>query len=140
MNTRTTACATLLALAAALTACSTGDSADSAVRSTTPKPAATHTPDPGYSDAMKAAGIPPEPTGHDRAALLNALAAVNPAIVTHEQRAIDGARNQCSSINRGAQNLDQSAAQRFTYKDVITTQAQGKRINQALKDSGFCKV
>ncbi|MFE6062529.1 hypothetical protein [Streptomyces sp. NPDC056431] len=35
---------------------------------------------------------------------------------------------------------DWFASQHFTYKDVTTTEAQGKVINQALKDSGFCVI
>ncbi|WP_460067363.1 hypothetical protein [Streptomyces sp. YKOK-I1] len=138
MRTRIMAAAITAALTIALAGCSSdkGEAADV----TTPKAPATHTPDPGYSEAMKAAGIPPEPTGAKRTALLSALARVNPDIVNYEGKAIDAARNQCSSINRGALRLDQSAATRFTYKDVTTTEAQGKQINQALKDSGFCKV
>ncbi|MDX3634319.1 hypothetical protein PV728_29460 [Streptomyces europaeiscabiei] len=92
------------------------------------------------ADAGKAAGIPPKPTGKERQALLDALAAAAPDVVRYEDKAIDAARNQCSAINGGAQRLNWSAAQRFTYKDVVTTEAQGKKINAALKDSGFCKV
>ena len=44
------------------------------------------------------------------------------------------------AINGGAQKLDYFASQRFSYKDVTTTEAQGKAINDALKASGFCKV
>jgi hypothetical protein len=90
--------------------------------------------------AAKAAGIPPEPTGAKRAELLDALGAVNPDIVKYEDKAIGAARNQCSAINGGAQRLDWSASQRFTYKDVTTTEAQGKQINDRLKSIGFCKV
>jgi hypothetical protein len=139
MRIRTAAAAAVI-LTTALTACSSNDDTADAASSTTPKTSATHTPDPGYSEAMKAAGIPPEPTGADRTKLLNALAAVNPDVVKYEGKAIDAARNQCSAINKGGQRLDWSASQRFTYKDVTTTEAQGKKINQALKDSGFCKV
>ncbi|GGZ88558.1 hypothetical protein ACFOOM_18910 [Streptomyces echinoruber] len=90
--------------------------------------------------AEKATGIPPEPTVAKRAELLRALAAANPDIVKYENKAVDAARNQCSAVNGGAQRLDWLAAQRFTYKDVTTSEAQGKQINQALKGLGFCKV
>ncbi|WP_425244837.1 hypothetical protein [Streptomyces sp. NEAU-NA10] len=135
------AAAAAVILTTSLTACgSSDDDTTDAASKATPKASATHTPDPGYSEAMKAAGIPPEPTGEKRAQLLKALAAVNPDIVKYEGKAIDAARNQCSAINGGAQRLEWSASQRFTYKDVTTTEAQGKKINQALKDTGFCKV
>lgn len=153
-NRATVYAAALLTAAAALTACtSTDDSKDDPKPSTTtktPAPAST-TPTPPASpsdpsptsdpsDAAKALGIPPKPTGADRAKLLRALAAANPDTVRYEDKAIDAARNQCAAINGGAQKLDWTASQRFTYKDVTTTEAQGKQINQALKDSGFCKV
>ena len=140
MRTRILSTAVLAAaLAAALVGCGSSDS-DTDARPPTPKASATWTPDPDYSKAMEAAGIPPEPTGQKRAQLLAALAAVHPDVTRYEGKAIDASRNQCASINNGAQRLDQSAATRFTYKDVTTTEAQGKAINQALKDSGFCKI
>jgi len=90
--------------------------------------------------AAKAAGIPPEPTGADRKKLIATLAAVAPDVVRYEDKAVDAARNQCSAINGGAKRLAWSASQRFTYKDVTTTEAQGAKINAALKSSGFCEV
>ncbi|MER6956023.1 hypothetical protein [Streptomyces sp. NPDC000618] len=140
MSTRTTAAAITATLAIALVGCSSSDDSTDADSKATATASATQTPDPAYSDAMKAAGIPPEPTGAARTKLLGALAAVNPDIVRYEGKAIDAARNQCHSINDGGQNLDRSAAVRFTYKDVTTTEAQGKQLNDALKASGFCKV
>ncbi|MFJ5534434.1 hypothetical protein [Streptomyces sp. NPDC093261] len=86
----------------------------------------------------RAAGIPPEPTPSERAGLLRALAAANPDIVRYEDRAVDAARDQCGAINGRARDLDHSAAQRFTYKDVTTTEAQGRQINAALRGLGFC--
>lgn len=154
-NRATVYAAALLTAATALTACtstSTDDSKDDPKPSTTKTPApASTTPAPPASpsdpspssdpgDAAKALGIPPKPTGADRAKLLRALAAANPDTIRYEDKAIDAARNQCAAINGGAQKLDWTASQRFTYKDVTTTEAQGKQINQALKDSGFCKV
>lgn len=146
--------AALLTTAAALTACnSSDDSKDTdskpSTATRTPAPATTSAiPDPTLdpsqssdnSAAEKAAGIPPKPTGATRAKLLRALAAVNPDIVRYEDKAIDAARNQCSAINGGGGRLDWAASQRFTYKDVTTTEAQGKQINQALKEGEFCKV
>ncbi|MEU0853779.1 hypothetical protein ABZ387_38640 [Streptomyces flaveolus] len=97
-------------------------------------------PSPDHSAAQKHAGIPEEPTGTDREELLRALAAANPDIVKYEDKAIDAARNQCSAINGNAERQDWSASQRFTYRDVTTTEAQGKQINEALKGIGFCNV
>lgn len=105
-----------------------------------PTPSATADRQEEKTDAGKTTGIPPKPTGADRQALLDALAAAAPDVVRYEDKAIDAARNQCSAINGGSQRLNWSAAQRFTYKDVVTTEAQGKKINDALKASGFCKA
>ncbi|MET9729659.1 hypothetical protein ABZZ79_03030 [Streptomyces sp. NPDC006458] len=90
--------------------------------------------------AATAAGIPPEPTGVDRQALLDTLAAAAPDVVRYEDKAVGAARNQCSAINGDANKLDWLASQRFTYRDVVTTEEQGAKLNAALKASGFCKV
>lgn len=142
MNHRYTTVAGILAAAAlALTGC-TADNTNEAK----PKPSATLSPQPSFAETEEAKPggtplvIPPEPTGAKRAALLRALAAANPAIVTYEDKAIDAARNQCSAFGKGVKKPDRLASQRFTYKDVTTTEAQGKQINEALKGLGFCKV
>ncbi|MEV0186873.1 hypothetical protein AB0I54_48085 [Streptomyces sp. NPDC050625] len=135
MRIRSTAVAVAIA-AAALTACSsTTDQGNSK-----PKTTASDLAQKQKDDAHATAGIPKEPTGAKRAELLRALAAANPDIVKYEDKAIDAARNQCSAINGGGQRLDWTASQRFTYRDVTTTEAQGKQINAALKGIGFCKV
>ncbi|MEV6592034.1 hypothetical protein [Streptomyces acidicola] len=140
MTLRHIAAVALTALA--LTACTSNTGSEQ----TDAKPKATATAteqEPSQqqkTDAAQAAGIPAEPTGADREQLLRALAAANPDIVKYEDKAIDAARNQCSAINGGAQRLDYFASQRFTYKEVTTSEAQGAQINQALKGLGFCKV
>ncbi|WP_328426005.1 hypothetical protein [Streptomyces sp. NBC_00443] len=144
MRIRHTAAA-IAALTCALTACSSSDSGSNGDQDKAAKPKASaskqeQTQEKPKDDALAASGIPPEPTGADRAQLLRALTAINPAIVTYEDKAIDAARNQCSAINGGGQRLDWTASQRFTYNDVTTTKAQGKLINEALKGLGFCKV
>ncbi|WP_406182260.1 hypothetical protein [Streptomyces canus] len=135
MRTRITIAAITAALAVTLVGCNSSDD-DS-------KPKATKSsslPSVDVSAAEKAAGIPAEPTGAKRAELLRALAAANPDIVKYEDKAIDAARNQCSALNGGGSKVDWTASQRFTYKDVTTTEAQGKQINEALKGLVFCKV
>ncbi|MFF7331891.1 hypothetical protein [Streptomyces sp. NPDC008150] len=115
----------------------TGTEDDSS--STKPSVVASATPSVDYSAAEKAAGIPPNPTGAKRAELLRALRAANPDITRYEDKAVDAARNQCSALNGDANKPDWLASQRFTYKDVTTTEKQGHQINQALTDLGFCK-
>ncbi|WP_432032755.1 hypothetical protein [Streptomyces antibioticus] len=83
-------------------------------------------------------GIPPVPTGADRQELLNAIAQAAPDAARYEDKAIDAARNQCSALD--SDRADWLASQRFTYKDVTTTEAQGKQINTALKSLRFCDV
>ncbi|MFF9018385.1 hypothetical protein ACF09C_36180 [Streptomyces sp. NPDC014870] len=83
---------------------------------------------------------PEAPTGNARTELLTALRKVAPETVRYENEAIEAARDQCQSLNHGAYKPDWFASQHFTYKDVTTTEAQGKAINQALKASGFCVI
>lgn len=138
MHTRRAIGAVTTVLALALVGCTSGS--DDSKPETKPKDAKGSDPSAEASKALKAAGIPPEPTGAKRAELLRALAAANPDIVKYEEKAIDAARNQCSAINGNSPRADWTAAQRFTYKDVTTTEAQGKQINEALKSLDFCKV
>lgn len=143
MNVRTTLYTVALAAATlTVTACedttSSNSKPDAAVSSPS-QPDSSPTSD-SMADARAAAGIPEEPTGADRQALLEALAKAAPDVVRYEGKAIDAARNQCSAINNGAKRLDWAASQRFTYKDVTTTEAQGKAINDALEASGFCHI
>jgi hypothetical protein len=124
MRIRTIA-VTVAALACALAACSSPASNDKTTskpsKSATAKESVKELMEEQKDDALADAGIPREPTGADRAALLRALAAANPDV-------------------GGGSNLDYVASQRFSYKDVTTTEAQAKQINAALKGLGFCKV
>ncbi|WP_432135160.1 hypothetical protein [Streptomyces sp. bgisy154] len=136
MRIRTAAITAAAILGATLTACSSPEPDATATPSATP-PTLT---DEQRESAAAAAGYPPMPTGAKRTELLAALKAVNPGIVRYEDKAISAARNQCSAINSGSDKVDWFASQRFTYKDVTTSEAQGKQINDALKRLGFCKV
>ncbi|MCX4977827.1 hypothetical protein [Streptomyces sp. NBC_00620] len=141
MRTRITIATVTAALAVALVGCSSDESgdetSDDAAKTTASATASEVTPDQP-SATVTAVGIPPVPTGADREVLLRALAAANPDTVKYEDKAIDAARNQCSAVESG--KADWLASQRFTYKDVTTTEAQGKQINAALEGLGFCKV
>ena len=130
MNTRTAAAAILTAAALALTACS---SSDSDTVDTKPKPASPiSTPSPDWSAAEEAAGIPPEPTGAKRTALLAALKAIDPSLVADEDEAIDNSRNQCATINGGG-NATLTAKGRFSTPEHEVTDAEATAINAALK-------
>ncbi|MFJ8054943.1 hypothetical protein [Streptomyces sp. NPDC096142] len=126
-------------VAATLTACTS--TAEHDTNSSKAKADASGLTQKQKDDALASAGIPPEPTGAKRAELLRALSAANPDTVKYEDKAIDAARNQCSALNgTGVSRIDWLASRRFTYKDVTTTEAQGRQINAALKGIGFCKV
>ncbi|MGP4084165.1 hypothetical protein [Streptomyces sp. KR55] len=132
MRTRITIAAITAALTIALVGCSSDDSSDKADSAKSSAPAATNTAD--NNAAEEAAGIPAEPTGKARDGLLAVLFDVNPALVADEDKAIDNARNQCSTINGGG-NADASAQARFSTSEHEVTQAEAQAINAALKAS-----
>lgn len=132
---RTATAAVLLAALATLTACSNSDDS----KPDTAPATSSSTPDKAAAEsAAAAAGLPPEPTGQDRADLLAALAAVDPALTTDEDDAIDAARNQCMAINGGADRLEWTAQQRFSGNGHEVTEAEAKEINAAIGE--FCKT
>lgn len=121
---RLTALAATAAAIVALAGCDSEDKQDAAPK---PKPSTS-------APAQQAdTGIPPEPTGTKRAAYLAAIKAIDPALVTDADKAIDAGRNQCSSLNGGAQNVNNSAAQRFGNDAHPLTDEQGKALNAALR-------
>ncbi len=81
----------------------------------------------------KDAGIPPEPAGAKRAALIAALKAVDPQIVADEDKAISNARNQCQALHNGGQKPDYFATQRFGNDQHPVGEANGKLISTALR-------
>jgi membrane-bound lytic murein transglycosylase B len=139
MRTRHTATALTAAALLALTACSADDSSTTAA-DTKPSAAPSEISDEERQKIGEEIGTPAEPTGAKRQELLDAIAEINPDAVRYEDKAIDASRNQCFAINGKGRKLDWTASQRFTYKDVTTTEAQGKQINAALKRIGFCDV
>ncbi|MFJ4009450.1 hypothetical protein [Streptomyces sp. NPDC090026] len=134
MRTRTATAAAIAAIALTLTGCSTD------TEPTTDKATPEELTPEQQASIRAAAGIPERPTGEARQTLLDALAKAAPDTIRYEDKAVEAARNQCSAINGGSERIDWMASQRFTYKDVTTTEEQGKAINQALKDLGFCNV
>ncbi|MFE9340854.1 hypothetical protein [Streptomyces sp. NPDC007063] len=117
----------VIAVAMAVNSGSTNATRDS-------KPSATpKTESSDRADAEKAAGIPPKPTGADRAAYLRAIAAVDPALTAEPDKAIDAGRNQCAALGGGASNTDHFAAERFGNDAHPLTDAEGAELNEALR-------
>ncbi|RMB79953.1 hypothetical protein [Streptomyces shenzhenensis] len=133
MHVRRTAVAATAALAFALVGCSS----DNGQEDTAAKPSPSNTPSVSASATEEAAGIPPKPDAATSEVLLDVLKAINPALVKDEDKTIDNARNQCSTINGGGK-ADQAAKDRFSTSDHEVTDAEAAAINAALTAS-LCK-
>ncbi|WP_328908148.1 hypothetical protein OG230_00695 [Streptomyces sp. NBC_00234] len=132
MSIRTTTAAIAAILAVAAVGCSSEKGSDSkadTVKSTAPEASSAE----DNSGAAKNAGMPPEPTGAERDAVLASILDVNSNLVHDEDKAINAARNQCAALNGGATNPDHSAAQRFSYDGVTLTDDDGSHINIGLR-------
>lgn len=88
--------------------------------------------EPGAS-ASEGSGLPPEPSGAARDAVLAVVRDVHGGLVRDEDKAIDAARNQCSTLDGGGKDADHSAAQRFSYDGVKLTDDDGKHLNYGLR-------
>ncbi|MER5896106.1 hypothetical protein [Streptomyces sp. NPDC001876] len=131
MRIRTTA-AVAAVLAVTIVGCSgdkDGDNKAGTVKSTAPKASSAA----DNSGTAENAGIPPEPTGAERSAVLEAIHDVNGDLIHDEDKAIDAARNQCAALDGGATNPDHTAAQRFSYGGITLTDDDGKHINFGLR-------
>ncbi|MGY4906280.1 hypothetical protein [Streptomyces sp. 900116325] len=125
MRIRTTTAAIVAILAVTVVGCST----DKGSVGTVPEaPSAA-----ANSGAAKNAGTPPEPTGAERDAVLEAVHDVNGNLTHDEDKAINAARNQCAALDGGATNPDHAAAQRFSYDGVTLTDDDGSHINFGLR-------
>ncbi|WP_327380243.1 hypothetical protein [Streptomyces sp. NBC_01212] len=137
MRLRTTTAAIVAVLAVTLVGCSSdegGETEADATRSTVAEPSSAS--DDSASDdsgSAESAGIPPEPTGAERDAVLAAIRDVNGNLTHDEDKAVDAARNQCSSLDGGGSDPDHSAAQRFSYDGVTLTDDDGRHINIGLR-------
>ncbi|TXS36810.1 hypothetical protein [Streptomyces sp. OR43] len=135
MRIRTTTAAIAAALAFAVVGCSSDSKAD-ATRSSAPEASSSaEDSDTGADDsgATKDSGLPPEPTGAARDAVLAAVRDVNGNLTHDEDKAIDAARNQCAALDGGAANTDHTAAQRFSYDGITLTDDDGSHINIGLR-------
>ncbi|MFJ1581770.1 DUF732 domain-containing protein [Streptomyces sp. NPDC088197] len=136
MRTRLTAAALAAAALLALTACSSSDSNDDKGQASPTTPVPTTTVGAAPTTTTKhIPGFPDAPTGAKRTAYLAALRVVDPAIVADPDKAITAGRNQCTSLDGGARNPDHSAAERFGNDARPLSDAQGKLINAALRQT-----
>ncbi|MFE5239949.1 MULTISPECIES: hypothetical protein [unclassified Streptomyces] len=127
-----TAAAVAAVLAFTVVGCSSGNSSDSkpdTIDVTSPE--SSKSADSG--DAAEGAGLPDEPTGDKRSAVLAAILDVNGNLIRDEDKAIDAARNQCAALDGGAADPNHSAAQRFSYDGVTLTDDDGSHINIGLR-------
>ncbi|MEU2429855.1 hypothetical protein ABZ611_10080 [Streptomyces sp. NPDC007861] len=144
MRIRTITAAIAAVIAVTVVGCSSdkgSDSKDGTIKSTAPDMSTA----PDKSTASEAssaadgsgaatnAGVPPEPTGVERSAVLAAIHDVNGKLTHDEDKAINAARNQCAALDGGATNPDHSAAQRFSYGGVTLTDEDGSHINFGLR-------
>ncbi|MFE2643180.1 hypothetical protein ACFXDO_11490 [Streptomyces nigra] len=131
MRIRTTTAA-VAAILAVTVGCSSDNGSDSKAGTTkSSAPEASSAADD--SSPTKDVGMPPEPTGTERAAVLAAIHDVNGNLTHDEDKALDVARNQCAALDGGATNPDHSAAQRFSYDGVTLTDDDGSHINSGLR-------
>jgi hypothetical protein len=106
----------------ALSACSSG-SGDSKATA----PAAT--PSVEVSGIQTPVGVPPEPTGAERAAYLAAVTKAAPTADTDPGRLISDGLNQCSTLNGPGDPTGHLAAQRFGSDASPVTDEQGLAID-----------
>lgn len=139
MRIRTTTAAVTAVLALTLVGCGSGDTDGD--RGDDGKTGSAGSSAPAASDAAdgsaaaEAAGIPPEPDGDLRSAVLQAVQDVNGELIHDEDKAIDAARNQCAALDGGAENPDHAAAQRFSYDGVTLTDDDGRHLNVGLRST-----
>lgn len=97
--------------------------------------AAGATPSATPGGSTPGATMPPAPVGALRDGYLNGLAVVNIWLVHDPDRAVDNGRRQCQALDRGGSDdvLAHQAAERFGSDGADLTDADGKTINQYLR-------
>lgn len=135
MRIRTTTAAVTAVLALTLVGCGSGDTDSDRGDDGKAGSAGSSAPAAAGSTAAEAAGIPPEPDGDLRSAVLQAVQDVNGELIHDEDKAIDAARNQCAALDGGAENPDHAAAQRFSYDGVTLTDDDGRHLNVGLRST-----
>lgn len=131
MRTRLSTGVLLAAVLLAVPACSSGtdDSGSKPDAGGTPSVAASGSKVPDISE-----GIPEEPTGARRAALLAALKAVDPALAADADKAVANARQQCATITGGG-NAVAAAQSRFGSAGHQLTEQQAEAVNEVLEQT-----
>ncbi|MEU1540701.1 hypothetical protein ABZ461_21815 [Actinacidiphila glaucinigra] len=131
MRTRLSTGVLLAAVLLAVTACSSGTDDDAGGKpeggGASPSAGAPGSKVPDISE-----GIPGEPAGAERAALLAALKAVDPALAADADKAVANARQQCATITGGG-NAVAAAQSRFGSAGHRVTEEQAKAINAVLE-------
>ncbi|QDQ12444.1 DUF732 domain-containing protein [Streptomyces spectabilis] len=117
------------------------DEPDKAEADAKPKPSATAAAKPADkpSEAAKPASVP-SPDAAQTAALIRALGAIEPGLVTKEDRAVDRARNVCSDIKakKDDATVQKNARSRYEGGTVPSlTDKQAADIVTAVRSS-FC--
>lgn len=130
---RRTLCTT--ASAAALLLALAGCGSDDAPAKQPATQSAAPSPSPSDDGGGILSGLPPKPTGAKRQQYLDALKAIDPALVVDPEHAIDDGRNQCQALNGGAKDPNGSAAERFGTDEHTVDQGEAKQINKALRDT-----
>ncbi|RLV56027.1 hypothetical protein D9V41_09060 [Aeromicrobium phragmitis] len=80
----------------------------------------------------------PSPSAEEGDQLVAELDAIVPGLAAQREDAIDSARNLCSSIVGGGQNLEQNAALRFSTGDLEVTDSQGAQIVELVRSQPWC--
>ncbi|MFF7210149.1 hypothetical protein ACFZAU_06360 [Streptomyces sp. NPDC008238] len=130
MRTRLSAAALLAAVLLAVPACSSGsDDTGEPGGGATPSAGAPGSKVPDISE-----GVPQEPTGAERAALVAALKAVDPALAADADKAVANARQQCATVTGGG-NAVAAAQSRFGSAGHQVTEEEAKAINAVLEQT-----
>lgn len=87
-----------------------------------------------------ATSLIPKPTETQAADLVETLNDIAPGLADEPEDTVDNARNTCTSILSGANNLVEATKTRFVGDGVETlTNAQAKAIVKAVKAEVWCK-
>ncbi|WP_354641095.1 DUF732 domain-containing protein [Kitasatospora camelliae] len=127
----------------ALSACSSSGSGNGGTTTAAPQPVASTTASkPAASTGSAAAPAPagvPTPSVAQKAGLMAAMKAVNPALATNEDATVALAMKTCADIKSGKDEatVAKNAVAQASTGSVVLTQEQGKLVATAVK-AAFC--